>query len=129
MKYNEHENQIGQQPGETQCFRHASEWRRQDALTDQIQPVKASPCNERPVRTVPQSTEEHRDHEVPERHPVTAAVTAQRHIEVIAQPTRKGDMPSRPELAEAARPVRTIEVDAEVEAEETRQPDGNVRVA
>src|SRR5436189_208321 len=72
------------------------------------------------ARAVPQAAEEHGDHQVAVRPQLSASVASQRDVEVIPQPARKRDVPARPELAEAAREVRAVEVDAEVESENAR---------
>src|SRR5438067_209974 len=101
----------------------------QHPLHDQIGPMQRAPEDERPARAVPESAEEHGDHQVAVRAPSSAAIAAQRDIEVITQPTGERDVPARPEFAEAAREVRAVEVDAEVESENARQSDGDARIA
>src|SRR5439155_12657302 len=57
------------------------------------------------------------------------AVTAERNVEVVAQPRRQRDVPARPELGERLREVRPVEVHSQVVAQEPRAPERNVRVA
>src|SRR5437870_13488724 len=57
------------------------------------------------------------------------AIAAQRLVEVIAQPLAKADVPAAPEVLDRCRPVRTVEIAHEVDAEEERQAARNVAVA
>src|SRR5207247_3270020 len=98
-------------------------------LHHQIRAMQRAPEDERPARAMPQAAEEHGDHQVAVRPQLSAPVASQRDVEVIPQPARKRDVPARPELTEAAREVRAVEVDAEVESEDARQSDGDARVA
>src|SRR5438093_10004681 len=91
--------------------------------------MESAPGVERPARAVPEATQQHRHHEIAIGPPRPAAVAAEGDVEVVPQPARQRDVPSRPELAEAARKVRAIEVDPEIETEDSRQADGDVRVA
>ena len=61
----------------------------------------------------------------PRRH----AVAAERDVEVVAEPGRQRDVPAPPELGEALRDVRVVEVLEEAEPEHPAEPDRHVRVA
>src|ERR1044071_1362937 len=103
--------------------------RREQALQDEVEAVQSAPGHEGPVRAMPQAAQEHRQHQVAHGAQRAAAVSAERDVAVIAKPTGERDVPARPELAEALRPVRPVDVDAEIEAEYARHPDGDVRVS
>ena len=78
---------------------------------------------------MPEAAQEHRDHEVPVRVDRPVPVAPERDVEVVPEPARQRDVPARPELAEALREVRRVEVDAEVVAQHPGHPDGDVGVA
>src|SRR5436190_2113745 len=120
MKHEQHQERVRDQRRHAYRANRALVPRADPALRDEIAAVQRAPGHERPVRAVPESAEEHRKHQVPVRTPRAAAISSEGDVEVIAQPAGKRDVPARPEFAEAAREVRPVEVDAEVEAEDAR---------
>ena len=98
-------------------------------LDDETHAVDATPHHERPRRAVPQAADQHREHEVAVRVPPTAAVAAERDVEVVAQPARQRHVPAPPEVLQAQGDVRRVEVRREADAEEQRDADGDVGVA
>ena len=83
-------------------------------IAPQTTNVHAAPCH-RPPRT-------HREHEVAVRLAVAAAVSAERDVEVVAQPPRQRHVPATPEVLDRRRGVRAVEVQREAEAEQQREP-------
>ena len=88
-----------------------------DTLRRKEQCVQCSPDQKVPCRAVPQSGKQKRDPKIPDaqesRSSVfipSAARTAQRDVDVIAEPGRKRNVPSSPELLETSGNVRMIEV-------------------
>ncbi len=57
------------------------------------------------------------------------AVAAERDVEVVAQPARQRHVPAPPEVLERHRGIRRVEVLRELEAEQQRDADRDVRVA
>ncbi len=55
----------------------------------QEQTVEASPCNECPAGTVPQTAEQHGDGEIDVGALDAGSVTTERYVEVVAQPIRQ----------------------------------------
>src|SRR5690242_21187667 len=79
--------------------------------------MQGSPNHKRPGRSVPNAGNQESDKEVPISVQSAAAVSSQGDVHVIAEPTRKTDMPARPELAEPGRQVRVVEVKDEVKTQ------------
>lgn len=94
----------------------------------QIKSVKPPPDDEGPVRSVPKTAEEHRYHiiQIRSRRPVVAA--AERNIKVIAQPARKGNMPSTPEFRDIRRKIGLSEVQTQLDSEQSAHAAGDVGV-
>src|SRR5215211_5392760 len=91
--------------------------------------VNAAPDDERPRRPVPQAAQEHCQHEVAVGPALPVTVSAERDVEVVAQPAGEGYVPAPPEVLQAECEIGPVEVLREDEAEEQRQPDRHVRVA
>lgn len=98
------------------------------ALQNQVQPVQESPKNKGQIGTVPQPAEQHGEHVIFVGAEFALAVSAERDVEVIAQPRRKRDMPARPEFTETPGEIRRSEVLREMVAHHPSQPDGDVRI-
>src|SRR5205823_11923482 len=73
--------------------------------------------------------QEHGEHQITGGPYQSASISSQRYVEIVAQPARERDMPASPELAEALRPIWPVEIDAEIEPENPRQTNGDVRVS
>src|SRR5438094_7176655 len=78
---------------------------------------------------MPQPTENHGDREVAVRRPGATLTATEGDVEVVAQPAREADVPAVPELLQARRLVRRIEVLRQRVAEQERGADGDVGVA
>jgi hypothetical protein len=50
--------------------------------------VKPAPSHECPLRSVPQTTQQHRNHQIAQRSKRTVAAAAKRDVEIVAQPGR-----------------------------------------
>ncbi len=88
-----------------------------------------APDDERPAGAVPEAADQHRQHQVAVRDHLALAVAAERDVEVVAQPARQRHVPAAPEVLQRDRGVGRVEVLRELEAEQEREPDRDVRVA
>ena len=95
----------------------------------QVEAVEPAPDHEPPRSAVPQAAEEHRDHQVAIGREAALPVPAERHVEVVAQPGRKRDVPRPPELRDVSREIRLVEVLEQLDAEQARGSAGDVAVA
>ena len=91
--------------------------------------VDAPPQHERPVRAVPQAGDQERDQQVQPPPALPLAVAAERNVEIIAEPRGQRDVPAAPEIADARREVRRVEVLHQVEAEDLRRADRDHGIA
>ena len=76
------------------------------------------PENEVPTGAVPEARQHHRDHQVAIDGRVPTAPRRQRQVDVIADPGGEGNVPPAPELRDARRQERAVEIDREMEAHE-----------
>ena len=102
---------------------------RHQRSTHERRPVDRAPGDERPAGAVPEPADEHGQHEVAVREERAAAVSAERDVEVVAQPARQRHVPAAPEIGDRGRRVGGVEVLREREPEQERDPDRHVRVA
>ena len=88
-----------------------------------------SPDYEGPVGTVPQTTD--RECQKDGIHPthLSSPASPERDVDVVPKPSAETDVPSSPELPDTRGGVGHGEVSHEIETEEARQPDRDVRVA
>ena len=93
------------------------------------QSVVRAPNDEDPVRAVPQSTQQHRDHEVSVRHETRASIATERDVDVVAKKRRERDVPAPPEIREVRRLVRRVEVLGQAQPEQIAEADRHVAVA
>src|SRR5260370_29162038 len=87
-------------------------------LDTEADTMNATPRDEGPLRAVPQSAEQERDHQVPVRSPSPRSVATERDVQVVAQPARQRHVPSAPEVLQRHRGIRRVEVLAEPEPEQ-----------
>ena len=99
------------------------------ALGDERGAVDAAPGEELRAGAVPEAAEQHRRHEVARRLQLRAARAAERDEQVVAQPAGERHVPATPEVLQAERAVRLVEVLREAEAEQQRAADCDVGVA
>ena len=87
--------------------------------------VEAPACKV-PTGTVPETGQEPRGQDV---EPLVPAVTAQGYVDIVAEETSQGDMPTVPEVGDGVTAVRVAEVLVEVEPEATPNAYGHVGIA
>ncbi|MNF82187.1 hypothetical protein D3C84_644870 [compost metagenome] len=78
---------------------------------------------------MPEAGDGHGQEQVAVGFPGTATVTAQRNVQIVAQPTGQRQMPASPEVLDAARKIGAVEVLGEVKAQHQAQADGHGAVA
>ncbi len=78
---------------------------------------------------MPETADEHRDHQVEPRSEASFSVSAKWNVEVFAQPRTEADMPSAPEILRACREVGEIEVLHQVDTEPARYAACDVSVS
>ena len=91
--------------------------------------VDAAPDDERPAGAVPEPADQHRQHQVAVRDDRPLAVASKWDVEVVTEPARQRHVPAAPEVLERHGGVRRVEVLWELEPEQEREPDRDVRVA
>ncbi len=89
-----------------------------DAQKNAVQPA---PDQERPVRAVPETAQQHRDQKVHIAARAALAVAAQRNIQVIAQESRQRHVPAPPEIDDVFRFVGREEIDRQAQVETAEQ--------
>ena len=87
------------------------------------------PEDEIPGGSVPQSTKEHRDHQVQGRAVRSSSIASEWDVQVVAEPGGETDVPSSPELARVAGEVGEGEVSHEPYAHQARRSACDVRIA
>src|SRR5262245_27560514 len=90
--------------------------------------MEAPPKNEIPTRTMPESTEQHGNHQVSIGCQSAATIPPEREVKIIAEPGRQGNVPAAPEVAGVESPVGRVEVFRELHAEEVAKPPRHVRI-
>ncbi len=103
--------------------------RETEALEDEERTVDESPDDEVPARAVPKAAEEKDDQQVRVGARRPDAISAERDVQIVAEPSRERDMPPPPELGERTRRIGTIEILGQPESEEPAQADRHVRIA
>src|SRR5947209_20301283 len=78
---------------------------------------------------MPETADHHREHEVAVSLTFTAAVSAKGYVQVVAQPRRKADVPSLPELGRINGEIGEIEVQHELESHDLGDAAGDVGVS
>ncbi len=91
--------------------------------------MPGTPEHERPCRAVPQSADQHDQHEVEIRPGPALAVPSERYVEVVPKPGGKADVPASPELGDARGKVRRAEVLGGLHTHQRAQTDCHVRVS
>ena len=102
---------------------------RKQVLDQLSHAVDAAPQYERPVRAVPQAGDQERDQQVQPPPALPLAIAAERDVQVVAEPGGQRNVPATPEVADARRKIRRIEVLHQVEAEDLCRADRDHRVA
>ena len=85
-----------------------------------------TPANKSPVCSVPESANRPDNEYVPDDFPFSGAASSQREINVVPEPGHQRDVPSAPELRDAAGEIREIEVLHQADSEQAGTADGDV---
>ena len=101
----------------------------QELLQQQQGPEVEAPEKEIPAGSVPDAGGRPHKEEVPHPLGFRAAVSPQGNIEVLPKPGRKGDVPTPPELRDAAGDIGVVKVGQELKAQHPPEARGHVRVA
>src|SRR5579859_947050 len=99
-----------------------------EAPDNQINRVEESPKDVRPVRAMPEATDTKCNKEARKVTPFAKAAAAHRNVHVIAEPSRKRDVPTSPEFGDRRRMVWLIEILHQLEAEHARRAYCDIRV-
>ena len=91
--------------------------------------VVRTPCDERPVGAVPEPAHQEDYERVAYHFRLRDAASAERDVDIVAEPCRQRDVPPAPELRNVAREIRHVEVAHQTHAEQLGCADGDVRVA
>src|SRR3954468_25085392 len=86
-------------------------------MDDQRYPVQTAPDHKRPRAAVPESAEQHRDHDVAIHEPRRPAISAERNVEIITEPGRKADVPAMPEIGNVPGEIGKPEIDRQLVTE------------
>ena len=84
---------------------------------DKQHEIVKAPADKVPVRTMPDAGQRPDGQHVQHLAPGTAAVAAQRDINVIPEPAGKADVPPPPEFGDRSRLIRRIKVEIEMKAQ------------
>ncbi len=101
---------------------HNEQWQEQHGMI-------GSPADERPVGAVPEAADKEYNQRVAHRLPLAAPASAQRDVDVVAEPGGERYVPAAPELGDVSREIGEIEVAHQVDAEQARRADGDVRIS
>ncbi len=99
------------------------------SLGAKIKGMQAAPEHEAPIRAVPEASEQHGEAKIRVSARDAAAISAQRDIEIVAQPGGERDVPALPEVGESRRCVRVAKVIRQGEAEAHGDADRARRIA
>ena len=80
--------------------------------------MNPSPHHEGPVGAVPEAAEQHGEHQVQVCPGSPPAVSPERDIQIIAQPTAEAHVPAPPKVLQTLGQIRLPEVHHEVKAEQ-----------
>ena len=91
--------------------------------------MQRAPGDKGPPRSVPEPTEEEGDQDVAQLDDQAATASTEWEIDVFAQEPGEAHVPAAPKVGDVHRLIRRVEVGGELDREDSRQPDGHVRVA
>ena len=91
--------------------------------------MECAPQDEVEARAMPEAAKEHGQEEVHAGAPLALPISAERDVEVVAQPARQADVPALPKIARRVRVVRRVEVDRELQAQHPREAARHVGIA
>ena len=101
---------------------------REDERQEQNGVVRA-PGDEGPVGAVPETRQQEDDEGVAHHLGFRDAAAAQRDVDEIPEPSRQSEVPAAPELGDVAAEIRHVEVAHQLDSEQLRRSDGDVRIA
>ena len=87
-----------------------------------------APEYEIPAGAVPETGEQPYDRDIAQLLGKAAAAAAERDVDIITKPAAHRDMPAPPEICDAVRDKRIVEVFREVEAQHAAEADRHVRI-
>src|SRR5690349_1558648 len=91
--------------------------------------MQRSPCDKRPVRAMPETTQKENHEEVHQINQETFAITTKRNIDIISEPCTQRNMPSIPEFTHGLTKVGLTEIRCEFKAHYTSDTCCNIRIA
>src|SRR5713101_7597745 len=91
--------------------------------------MQPAPHHETPRGAMPQSANEHRQHEVDVGSCLAAPIPPQRDVEIIAEPGGKGEVPAAPEIGKANGGIRQMKVIFQDKSQTQRCPNRTQRVS
>jgi len=91
--------------------------------------MQAAPDHKVPAGPMPESSQQHRDHQVDVGADNAFAIAPQGDIEIIPQPGGKRDMPTAPEIGDGSSHIGHVEVDGQVEAHQGGETDSDIGIA
>src|SRR5437667_9912982 len=103
--------------------------RKKITLHPQNGPMNCSKHHKRPVRAMPETSQDHRNQKVASGFPFAAGAASRRNVQVIAEPGAQADVPAPPKLLKAMRQIGLSEVDHEMEAQQLSAAARNIAVA
>src|SRR3954466_3741650 len=98
-------------------------------MDDQGEAMQSAPDHKSPGAAVPQSAEQHRDHDVAVNEPGGSLVSPERNVKIIAEPARKTDVPAMPEVGNVRREIRETKIDRQLVTEQARGRNCHVSVS
>src|SRR4051794_15046888 len=96
----------------------------QASFPNEIEAMKTPPDHETPRCAMPKTTNQHGHHQVRLGPYGALAITPQGNVQIVAQPTRQGNMPALPKIGETYSSIGKMEVVVEHEAKAQRDPNG-----
>src|ERR1043166_1511294 len=81
------------------------------AMHDERKAVQSAPDYKSPSAAVPQSAEQHRDHDVAVDEPGRPAISPERNVKIIAEPAGETDVPAMPEVRDVRGEIRETKID------------------
>src|ERR1700686_918677 len=89
----------------------------------------SSPNHKSPVGTMPESTQEHSQHQVAVGATWTFSISAQRNVQIVAKPGAQTYVPSPPEILEASGKIGLAKIQHEMEPEQLRSAPSHITVS
>ena len=87
-----------------------------------------APEHEIPASAMPEASKQPYDRDVAQLLGKTAAAAAERDVDIITEPAAHRDMPALPEICDAVRDKRIVEVFREVEAQHAAEADRHIGI-